>query len=121
MKVNWTVVGAALGFLTVALGAFAAHGLEGRLDAEQTEWWGTAVQYQGLHALALCVVGIAARGSRAAGWCFALGCLFFCGTLYAMALGGPRWLGAVTPVGGLLFLAGWLSLGLAAWRRDSRE
>ena len=98
-----TAAGAALGFLGVALGAFGAHALKGRVDAEL---WRTAVSYQMWHALALLVA------TPRAGLCFLAGTVIFSGTVYALALGAPRWLGAVTPLGGLLLLAGWLALAL---------
>lgn len=118
---------ALLGFGAVALGAFGAHGLramlEGASDAtERRAWWETGAHYQLAHALAC---GLAAwayerRPSRAAlvsAACFAIGAIVFAGTLYAMALGAPRVLGAVTPLGGVSMLAGWIALALAALRR----
>jgi uncharacterized membrane protein YgdD (TMEM256/DUF423 family) len=112
---NWIVVGAGWGFLGVALGAFGAHGLKARVGAEGLGWWQTAAQYHLVHALAIVAAGLlraqTGRGD-AAGWAFLLGSLLFSGTLYAMALGGPRGLGAVTPLGGLGMLAGW---ALLAW------
>lgn len=113
------------GFLAVALGAFGAHGLERWLSgAEAFErrlaWWQTASQYHLIHALALAVA--AYLGSRdpsvakIAGWCFQVGILLFSGSLYAMALSGARWLGAVTPLGGLAFLAGWAAIAVAGYR-----
>lgn len=115
---------AALGFLAVALGAFGAHALKERLSAEALGWWQTGVLYQGLHALALLGVALAAaarpgRLLHVAGVCFALGVLVFSGSLYVLALTGARWLGAVTPLGGLLLLAGWLALLGAARRRPT--
>jgi uncharacterized membrane protein YgdD (TMEM256/DUF423 family) len=91
---------ALLGFLGVALGAFGAHALKGRVDEEL---WRTAVFYQLVHAAAMLAAPSAAK-------LWAPGVLVFSGTLYALALGAPRWLGAVTPVGGLLLLGGWLKL-----------
>jgi uncharacterized membrane protein YgdD (TMEM256/DUF423 family) len=114
---NWIVVGATWGFLGVALGAFGAHGLKGRVDEQALGWWATAAQYHLVHALALVATGLlraqSGRGD-AAGWAFLAGSLVFSGSLYVMALGGPRWLGAVTPLGGLGMLAGWALLALAA-------
>ena len=116
--------GAVLGFLAVALGAFGAHGLEEVLaEGERAEWWATAVQYHLAHALALLMTGLVAehtgRGhGRGAMRCFLLGTAVFSGTLYALALGGPRWLGAITPLGGTLLLAGWVLLGLATRPRS---
>ena len=110
MKPNWISVGALSALLTVALGAFAAHGLEGRLDAEQAEWWATAVQYQALHAFGMLAFGLWRQlrpGGALVGWCFLVGTLLFSGSLYAMGLGAPRWFGAITPFGGTAFLIGW--------------
>jgi len=112
------MIGALLGGLAVVAGAFGAHALKARLDPEQLEWWGTAAQYQLVHALAMLAVGalLPSRGG-AAGWCFLLGTLVFSGTLYGMALGAPRWWGAITPVGGTLLIAGWF---LLAWSLRGR-
>ncbi len=110
--------GAALAFLSVAAGAFGAHGLKDLLDAEMKDVWETAARYQMYHALALLLVA-ALAGSlspRAVSWsgcCFTAGVVLFSGSLYALSLSGIRWLGAITPVGGLLFLAGWLALLVA--------
>jgi uncharacterized membrane protein YgdD (TMEM256/DUF423 family) len=113
---------ALLMFVAVAAGAFGAHALRGRLGADMTAVWQTAVQYHAWHALGLAVVGLLAvqvperAGLALAGWCFVAGIALFSGSLYAMALTGNRSLGAVTPVGGLAFLLGWLSLAWAASR-----
>src|SRR5215207_10081912 len=117
---GWLTTAGISGFLAVALGAFGAHGLQARLadavdGAKRLGWWQTAAQYHLLHALAVGVVAlVAARApvARFAGSAFVLGTLLFSGSLYVMALGGPRWLGAVTPLGGLSLLAGW---GILAW------
>ena len=112
---NWIVAGAAVGFVGVALGAFGAHGLEGRVTEEALAWWRTGVLYHLVHAPVLALLGLLSlHGMRPApaGWAFLLGISIFSGTLYAMALGAPRWLGAVTPLGGLLLLGGW---ALLAW------
>ena len=116
---GWIAVGAASGALTVALGAFGAHALKERISAEDLEIWQTAVHYQGLHALALIAFGLAhqVRQMRGfAGWCFLFGSAIFAGTLYAIALGGPRWLGAITPFGGLSLILGWLAFAWSAAR-----
>jgi len=108
------LAGALLAALGVALGAFGAHALRGVLDATAQGWWQTAVQYQMWHALGLLAIGAArVPGSRLAALLLAAGTLVFCATLYLMALGAPRWLGAITPIGGSLMIAGWLVL---AWR-----
>lgn len=113
-------VGAALGFVAVAAGAFGAHALKARLDPEQLAWWDTGARYLALHAPAALAASLleaqGRRGSRAARALFGVGCVIFAGTLWAMALGGPRWLGAVTPLGGLGLLAGWLALGWSGSR-----
>jgi uncharacterized membrane protein YgdD (TMEM256/DUF423 family) len=117
---NWILVGALWGFLGVGCGAFGAHGLRNVATAEGLGWWETAARYQLVHALALLAVGLLRlHGPRAgAGWAFLLGSAVFSGTLYAMALGAPRWLGAVTPLGGLGMMVGWLLLALAARGRS---
>ena len=115
------LTGAVAGFLAVALGAFGAHGLEGRLPAAHLAWWEKAVDYHALHALALLAAGLVGlhapgRAAAVAGWAFAVGVLVFSGSLYLLALTGMRWLGAVTPFGGTALLVGWVALGLAARR-----
>lgn len=121
MERMFFAIGSVLGLLAVAAGAFGAHALEARLAPDRLETWDLAARYQMVHALALLAVAWAAtqwpRGwAVPAGWLLVAGVVIFCGTLYALALGGPRWLGAVTPMGGLAFLAGWLLLGLTALR-----
>jgi uncharacterized membrane protein YgdD (TMEM256/DUF423 family) len=106
------------GALAVILGAFGAHGLRGSLEGladgpRRLEWWQTGAHYHLVHATALAFTAwLATQGAgswpRVAGYLFAGGVTVFSGTLYAMALGGPRVLGAVTPIGGLLLIAGWL-------------
>lgn len=115
------VVGALLGFAGVAAGAFGAHALEGRLDPDAMAVFDTAARYHLAHALALLAIG--AAGARwpdplwgVAGGLFVAGVAVFSGSLYALALSGVRWLGAVTPVGGLALLAGWIATAVAAWR-----
>jgi uncharacterized membrane protein YgdD (TMEM256/DUF423 family) len=117
MTALFFALGAVAAFLAVAAGAFGAHGLEGRVSPQQMEYFQLAAQYQMYHALALLGVAWAttrwpAGTTAAAGWAFVLGILVFSGSLYAMGLGGPRWLGAITPIGGTAFLVGW---GLLAW------
>jgi uncharacterized membrane protein YgdD (TMEM256/DUF423 family) len=110
-------------FAAVALGAFGAHALRGHLDPDMTAVWQTAVSYQAWHALGLLGTGILMlhwpdrRGFRLSAWLFAAGIVLFAGSLYALALTGVRGLGAVTPLGGVAFLAGWLVLARTAWRR----
>ncbi len=121
MDRTFVAIGALLGGLAVAAGAFGAHALEGRLSLERMDVYQTAARYQMYHALALVGVGILARtftarpaGLAYAGWLFVAGVLVFCGTLYALAFGAPRWLGAVTPLGGVAFIGGWACLAWAA-------
>jgi uncharacterized membrane protein YgdD (TMEM256/DUF423 family) len=120
---RWIVATAALlGFLGVALGAFGAHALKDALQARGTlATWQTAVLYQLVHAVALlALVGVLPPG-RPTGriaTCWIGGILLFSGSLYLLALGGPRWLGPVTPLGGLGFLAGWLLLAWSALRKN---
>ena len=119
----WVGSGALSGFLAVAFGAFGAHALSGRLSEKALSAYHTGAQYQFYHALALVGVGLwlaqapaTGTGAQAAGWCFLAGSLLFSGSLYTLALSDIRAFGAVTPVGGLLFLAGWLALAWAALR-----
>jgi uncharacterized membrane protein YgdD (TMEM256/DUF423 family) len=119
MDKNFLLVGSVAAFLAVALGAFGAHGLRGRLSPEMMSVFQTGVQYHMSHALAILLVGaIMGRLSgwliQTAGWCFVAGIIFFSGSLYLLAVTGVTILGAITPIGGLLFLAGWASLAFAA-------
>jgi uncharacterized membrane protein YgdD (TMEM256/DUF423 family) len=119
MDKTFLLVGAFAGFLGVGLGAFGTHTLRSRLSPEMLGAFETAVRYQMFHALAIVMVGlIAARLDgwlvRAAGWLFAAGIVLFSGSLYVLALSGITILGAVTPIGGLAFLAGWACLVLVA-------
>ena len=107
----WIRSGAALMFLAVALGAFAAHGLKSRLEPDMLAVFETGVKYQVYHALALLALG-AARGPDKAGWCFVAGVAVFSGSLYLLALTGEKRLGMITPIGGALFLAGWALFAL---------
>ena len=110
-------------FVAVALGAFGAHALRARLTPDMTAVWQTAVQYHAWHALAVLAVGVlllqwpGQRAGEIAGWLFVAGIVLFSGSLYAMALTGVRGLGAVTPLGGVAFLAGWATLAWAAATR----
>ena len=108
---NWLMVLAGLsGALAVGAGAFGAHGASG----QAAEWLRTGGQYQLIHAVAaLMALRLEARGP---GWLFVAGGLLFAGTLYLMALGAPRWLGAITPIGGTLLIAGWLWLAWSGMR-----
>lgn len=113
-----TAVGAALAAGAVIAGAYGQHGLSDQIGALELGWWKTAAQYQMWSALGLFVLGLAAPGwARVPAWILVAGTIVFSGTLYAMALGGPHWLGAVTPVGGLAIIAAWLLLAWNALRR----
>jgi uncharacterized membrane protein YgdD (TMEM256/DUF423 family) len=118
MQANWIAIGALGCALAVGMGAFGAHGLRARLDAEALALWETGARYLMYGALALLAIGVYGRQSAAqsvglpAG-ALTLGTLIFALTLAGLALGGPRWLGAVTPLGGLLMILG---LILFAWR-----
>ena len=121
MTTGWFAVGALAAATGVALGAFGAHGLKSRVTPDLLVIFETGVRYQMYHALALLAVGWAAtRWSipwiNASGWLFTVGIVIFSGSLYVMTLSGVRWLGAITPIGGLAFIAGWLTLATAAIR-----
>lgn len=118
---QWLIWAAVHGFLSVACGAFGAHVLHDRkgITPRLLENFETAARYQMYHALALIAVAwLASRGGGMAiavsGWCFALGACVFSGSLYLLVLLEKNWLGAITPIGGLALLAGWLCLGVAA-------
>lgn len=114
------VVGSFSGAIGVTLGAFGAHGLRRRLTTESMATFETSVRYQMYHALAMMAASIASGQwtssglPGAAGWLFVLGTLLFSGSLYLLALTQKRWLGAITPFGGLAFIAGWVCLAVAA-------
>lgn len=110
----WWTVGGVLGALGVALGAFGAHGLRNVVtDEHLLEVWVTGSRYHLVHALAICLVAAHPGQPRWAAALFVAGIVLFSGSLYTMTLTGQRWLGAVTPLGGLCFIAGWLVLALA--------
>jgi len=109
--------------LAVGLGAFGAHGLENILTPERLITYETAVRYQMYHAIALLVVALAlarwpaaAKPLQTGGWLFVAGIILFSGSLYLLSVGGIKWLGVITPLGGVAFVAGWLFMTLAAWR-----
>lgn len=126
----WVGLGAIFAFLSVGCGAFGAHGLESKLEPRMLAIWETAARYQMYHALALIGLGLwvgqlAARtGATAAvptsvpvaGWAFTIGIVLFSGSLYALALSGIKVLGAITPLGGLAFLIGWIAFALATFK-----
>jgi len=114
-------IGAILAFVGVAGGAFGAHALRDRLGVEMLAIFETGVRYQMYHALALVGVGLFATRTTApqlpvAGWLFVAGTIIFSGSLYLLAITGARWWGAVTPLGGVCFLAGWALFAWAAFR-----
>ncbi|MBN1669110.1 MAG: DUF423 domain-containing protein [Anaerolineales bacterium] len=123
MEKNFFIIGSILGGIAVATGAFGAHGLKNLVSAEALETWDKAVRYQMYHALALLLLAWAishwpaqARLLGIGGWLFLAGVLLFSGSLYLLVLSGIKWLGAITPLGGVAFVAGWLCLLIAAWR-----
>lgn len=114
-------IGALSAFIGVAAGAFGAHGLKNRLTPDMLAVFEVGVRYQMYHALALLMVGWAISRwpgwlTNAAGWLFVAGIVVFSGSLYLLSLTGMRWLGAITPLGGLAFLPGWVCLAWAALR-----
>lgn len=118
---NWLVIGAVAAALSVAAGAFGAHSLAARLDLRSLELWETAARYLMYAALAQMATGLLARGTVSrwpdrAGLALLVGSVVFSGTVGALALGAPRWLGAVTPLGGVALIAGFLLLAVAARR-----
>lgn len=126
MNAPWIFCGAVSMFLSVSIGAFAAHALKTRLTPEMHAIFEVGVRYQVYHALALFVVAWLAQqaaGARdqtfvtAAGWLFVMGTAIFSGSLYLLSLTGLRWFGAITPVGGLCFLAGWAVVAFVGWTR----
>lgn len=119
---QWLILGAASAFLSVAAGAFGAHALRARLTPDLLTIFETGARYHMYHSLGLLAIGLLmqVRPSpllNGAGWAMLAGIVLFSGSLYALALSGVRVLGAITPLGGLGFLAGWLLLALAAWRQ----
>ncbi|HEY4264599.1 MAG TPA: DUF423 domain-containing protein [Micropepsaceae bacterium] len=119
---GWLLVGAVNGFLAVAAGAFAAHGLEGRVSLRALEIFQTGAGYHLTHALAIVATSFVggARGARAgvAAWLFTLGIVLFSGSLYFMVLADSTALVLATPLGGVCLLAGWAALGFAALKHD---
>ncbi|QOD12969.1 DUF423 domain-containing protein [Psychrobacter sp. 28M-43] len=116
---NWIGIAAINMAIAVALGAFGAHGLEGHVSMQQLEWWHTATLYLFVHALGLLLVGLLIRLrdiTQTTAWLLQIGIIIFAGSLYAMTLGAPRWFGAITPIGGVLMIAGWLWFAVSAFR-----
>lgn len=121
---RWLLGAALLGFLAVALGAFAAHGLKPHLDDRAKGWFDLAVRYQMWHTLALVALSFVLNGLGrwfyVAAWGWLVGVLLFCGSLYAMALTGNTGLVWITPLGGMAFLVGWLGLLIGAFMLSHR-
>ena len=119
-RLRWPgVAAAAAGAVAVILGALGAHSLQAQLSASMLDVWHTAVRFQFWQALALAVCAVLrpTHAVRLAATLFALGILLFCGSLYALALGAPRAIGLLTPLGGLAFIVAWVALGVAFYRR----
>jgi uncharacterized membrane protein YgdD (TMEM256/DUF423 family) len=119
MTTGWFVAGALLAGAGVGLGAFGAHGLKSKVTAELLAVFEVGVRYQIYHALALMAVAWATTrwpGAwvNASGWLFLVGIVVFSGSLYVMTFTGQRWLGAITPIGGLCFILGWIALAIGA-------
>ena len=118
---RFLILGSVFAAFGVATGAFGAHALKGILDPPMMQVFDTATRYQMYHAFGLCIVSLAIdrypeRRLEQTGWLFTIGIFLFSGSLYAVSLTGIRWLGAVTPIGGLAFLAGWMLFGWRIWR-----
>ncbi len=127
MKPNWILVGCLSASTAMMLGAYGAHGLQGKVSQSDYEMWKTAVLYQSVHALALVLFGLfaemRARAGRAPspvpGWTFLLGTILFCGPLYGHPLDAPAWTLHAAPTGGLALMLAWILFGLAALRSGS--
>lgn len=116
---NWISIAAGNLALAVALGAFGAHGIKSFASPEQLAWWHTGTQYFFYHALGLLLVGLLIRlghATQTTAWLLQAGIVIFCGSLFAMTLGAPRWFGAVTPIGGTLLIIGWIWLAVTTYK-----
>ncbi|WP_339337918.1 DUF423 domain-containing protein [uncultured Oceanicoccus sp.] len=115
------IIAAISGLLAVMIGAFGAHGLKGRITTDLMAIFQTGVQYHFYHALALLLVGILMLQFpqltllKFSGWLLVAGMVIFSGSLYVMALTGIKWLGAITPIGGMAFIGGWLTMAIAIY------
>jgi uncharacterized membrane protein YgdD (TMEM256/DUF423 family) len=120
----YLLIAALNGFVAVALGAFGAHGLKQRLSADLLAVYQTGVQYHFYHTLALLAVGLLMlqwplnTSLRWSALLFCVGIVIFSGSLYVLSISGVRWLGAITPIGGVAFLAGWIMLAVAIWKAE---
>lgn len=126
MQRMFLLFGATFGFLAVALGAFGAHAIKGQISTEMLAVFQTGVQYQAMHAIALLLVAVLSdrlpeKQVRLAGYLFAVGIVIFSGSLYALSLTGVKALGAITPLGGLAFMGGWLSLVYAGLKMPAKS
>lgn len=114
------IIGAINAMIAVAAGAFGAHGLENKLSTKYLDIWGKATTYQMYHALGLILIGIISGTTsislNVAGWLMTFGIVFFSGSLYVLAVTQIQILGAITPIGGVLFIASWLLLVIAVWK-----
>jgi uncharacterized membrane protein YgdD (TMEM256/DUF423 family) len=122
MAKTFLMIAAISGLLAVVIGAFGAHGLKGRVTEDLLAIYQTGVQYHFYHSFALLVVGLLLLQFPLAGlfnwsgWLFVIGIVVFSGSLYVLSLTGIRWLGAITPLGGLAFIAGWLTMAIAVYQ-----
>lgn len=117
---NWIAIAAVNLVIAVALGAFGAHRLKAIVSPEQLAWWHTGTLYLFFHALGLLLMGILIKQwqyPQGMAWMMQVGVLIFAGSLFGMTLGLPRWLGAITPIGGVLMIGAWLWLAWAAMRQ----
>lgn len=119
MKSRWIAVGAFSGAIAVLFGAFGAHGLKAHVSEQDLEVWKTGVLYHTFHSIALVLFGLfqeRRRTSSLPGVLFLVGIVVFGASLYGIGIGGPGWLGAITPLGGLALVAGWILFGIQALR-----
>ncbi|GAB7057826.1 DUF423 domain-containing protein [Paenibacillus sp. YK5] len=127
MNSTFVAIGSICALLSVALGAFGAHGLKEVLTPNMLANYQTGVQYQMMHSLGLIAIGLCASilpaggHLRRAGWFMLIGIILFSGSLYVLSITGITALGAITPIGGIAFLLGWLFLALAAWKSPSES
>ena len=125
MSKLFLLAGAIAGALAVVLGAFGAHSLRGRLSEDLMRAYQTGVEYQWIHVLALLVVGLLLQHFTAntlmrwSGFCFLVGMLLFCGSLYGLSLTGIRWFGPVTPLGGVVWIVGWVMLAIGIFKVEA--
>ncbi len=118
---NWIGIAAINLAVAVALGAFGAHAIKSIASAQELGWWHTATLYLFIHALGLLIVGLLIRlnyATQTTAWLLQIGVIIFAGSLFAMTLGAPRWFGAITPIGGILMIAGWSWLAVTAFRMN---